>query len=142
MLLISPELAHLADVECFRAFAAVATPEFPSDEVELVLALLEIGIENPNIRVIAERFRGSRLEPLVTRFQASSLIAWEGGKPDQDALKTGFLGAWQLIEQRLSKARIDALLEKSRKGTLSEEDKALYRQLISSGASGSQASAR
>jgi len=142
MLLVSPELAQLADVERFRAFTSVATPEFPKDEVDLVLALLEIGIENPNVRAVAERFRGNRLESLIGRFQASSLIAWEGQELDQEALKADFLGAWQLIEQRLSKARIDALLEKSRRGTLSEEDKALYRRLIGNDAAGDQASAR
>ncbi len=142
MLLVSPELAALVDLERFRAFSEEAMRELSKDEVDLVLALLEIGRENPNVKAIAERFRGSRLEPLVGRFQAASLIAWEGREVDRDALKTDFLGAWQRIEQRLSKARIDALLEKSRTGNLSEEDKALYRQLVNSDTAGDRAMLR
>ena len=141
MLLVSPGLAGLADVERFRAFASVAAPEFSKDEVDLVLALLEIGIENPNVSAIAERFRGSSLERLIGRFQAASLDAWEGRELDQDALKADFLGAWHKIEQRLSRARIDALLEKSRKGDLSDEDKALYRELMGNNSASDRAPA-
>jgi DNA primase len=139
MLLVLPELALLADIERFRAFSSVAAPEFSKEEVDLVLALLEIGGESPNVRAIGERFRGSPLESLVGRYQAAGLIAWEGRELDRDALKADFLGAWHGIEQRLSKARIDALLEKSRQGNLTEEDKALYRQLISSDIASDQA---
>ncbi len=139
MLLALPELALLADIDRFRAFTSIAAPEFSKDEVDLVLALLEIGSESPNVRAIAERFRGSPLEALVGQYQVAGLIAWEGRELDRDALKADFLGAWRGIEQRLSKARIDALLEKSRTGNLTEEDKALYRQLISSGSTGDQA---
>ena len=141
MLLVSPGLARFADIERFRAFSGIAAPEFPKSEVDLVGELLEIGIESPNVQAVVERFRGKPLESLVGRFQASGLLAWEGREFDEAALKADFLGAWQWIEQRLSKARIDALLEKSRKGDLSEEDKALYRRLISNPA-GDQASAR
>ncbi|NIO39028.1 MAG: DNA primase [Burkholderiales bacterium] len=142
MLLVLPELALLADIERFKAFRVEAAAEFPKDELDLVLALLEIGSENPNVKAIAERFRGHGLEPLIGRFQAASLVAWEGRDLDRDALKADFVGAWGKIERLLSKARIDALLEKSRKGELSEQDKALYRQLMSSDFAGDQASPR
>jgi len=140
MLLVSPGLARLADIECFQAFSAIAAPEFPQNEVDLVAELLEIGVESPNVQALVERFRGNPLEPMVGRFQASGLLAREGQEFDEEALKADFLGAWSWIEQRLGKARIDALLEKSRKGQLSEEDKALYRSLISHSA-GNRASA-
>jgi DNA primase len=131
MLLVSPGLARQVDIERFRAFCDVAAAEYGKAEIEFVLALLEIGMENPNVQAVVERFRGSPLEPLVGRFQAAGLLAWEGSGFDEEALKADFLGAWQSIEQRLSKARIDALLEKSRTGDLSDEDKALYRRLVS-----------
>jgi hypothetical protein len=58
---------------------------------------------------------------------------------DREALRADFLGAWRGIEQRLSKARIDALLQKSRTGSLTNEDKALYRQLMRGGGTVDQA---
>jgi DNA primase len=141
MLLVSPALAQLADIERFREFSEIALPEFPQEEVDLVAQLLEIAADSPNVQAVVERFRGNPLESMVGRFQASGLLAREGEAFDEDALKADFLGAWNWIEQRLGKARIDALLEKSRKGQLSEEDKALYRRLISNSA-GDRAPAR
>ncbi len=132
MLLVSPGLARNVDIGRFRAFCDLAAADYAQAEIELVLALLEIGAENPNVQAVVERFRGSPLEPLVGRFQAAGLLAWEGSGCDDEALAVDFLGAWQSIEQRLSKARIDALLEKSRSGGLSDEDKALYRSLMRS----------
>jgi DNA primase len=134
MLLMSPGLARQVDIERFRTFCDVAAADYAKAEVEFVLALLEIGVENPNVQAVVERFRGSPLEPLVGRYQAAALLAWEGSGFDEEALKADFLGAWQSIEHRVSKARIDALLDKSRKGDLSDEDKALYRRLMSSSA--------
>jgi hypothetical protein len=134
MLLVSPGLARFVDIERFRAFAGIAVPEFTQNEVDLVAELLEMGVESPHVQVVVERFRGKPLESMVGRFQASGLLAWEGREPDEDALKKDFLSAWQSMEQRLSKSRIDALLEKSRKGSLSEEDKALYRSLMGNAA--------
>ncbi len=134
MLLVSPGLAQQVDIERFRAFCDITAADYAKAEIEFVLALLEIGVENPNVQAVVERFRGSPLEPLVGRFQAAGLLAWEGSGFDEDALKADFRGALQSIEQRLSKARIDTLLEKSRTGDLSDEDKALYRQLISNSA--------
>lgn len=131
MLLISPGLARQVDIKRFRTFCDTAAADYAKAEIEFVLALLEIGVENPNVQAVVERFRGSPLEPLVGRFQAAGLLAWEGSGFDEEALKADFLAAWQSIEQRLSKARIDALLDKSRQGDLSDEDKALYRQLVS-----------
>ncbi|KPK33801.1 MAG: hypothetical protein AMJ66_04830 [Betaproteobacteria bacterium SG8_40] len=134
MLLVSPGLARLADIERFRAFAGIAVPEFSRSEVDLVAELLEMGVDSPHVQAVVERFRGKPLESMVGRFQASGLLAWESRELDEDALKKAFLGAWQSIDQRLSKSRIDALLEKSRKGSLSEEDKALYRSLVGNAA--------
>ncbi len=140
MLLVSPGLARLADIERFRAFAGIAVPEFAQNEVDLVAELLEMGMDSPHVQAVVERFRGKPLEPMVGRFQASGLLAWEGREMDKDALEKAFVSAWQSIEQRLSKSRIDALLEKSRRGSLSEEDKALYRSLVGN-AAGDHASA-
>ncbi|UCD67326.1 MAG: DNA primase [Betaproteobacteria bacterium] len=139
MLLVLPELALLADIEQFRAFSSVAAPEFSQAEVDLVLALLEIGSDNPNVRAIGERFRGSPLESLVGSYQTAGVLAWKGRELDREALRADFLGAWRGIEQRLSKARIDALLQKSRTGSLTNEDKALYRQLMRGGGTVDQA---
>ena len=131
MLLVSPDLAKQIDIKRFRAFCEVAATDYAQAEMEFVDALLEICMQTPNVQAIVERFRGSGHEPLVGRFQAAGMLAWEGSGFDEEALKADFLGAWHSIEQRLGKARIDVLLEKSRTGKLSDEDKALYRRLVS-----------
>ena len=48
---------------------------------------------------------------LLTFLFVAGLLAWEGNGFDEEALKADFLAAWQSIEQRLSKARIEALLD-------------------------------
>ncbi len=131
MLLVSPALARQIDIGRFKEFCDIAAADYAAAEIEFVLQLLEIGVDNPNVQAVVERFRGSPHEPLVGRFQAAGLLAWEGNGFDEEALEADFLAAWQSIEQRLSKARIDELLDKSRQGELSDEDKALYRQLVS-----------
>lgn len=135
LLLVSPGLARQANADQFKMFAEIAARDFAREEVELVLALLEIGGDSPNVQSVVERFRGKPLESLVSRIQASGLVAWDGREDDENALKADFLGAWQAIEQGLSRARIDALLEKSRKSGLTDEDKALYRRLVAAAGS-------
>ena len=132
MLLVSPGLARLADIERFRQFARLAASEFPSDEIELVLGLLEMGRDNPNVQVVLERYRGTRLESLVGRFQATGMLAREGGEYEGTPLEKDFAGAWSKVEQYLNSAGQKALMSRASPKDLSEEDKERYRQLIKS----------
>ena len=132
ILLVSPGLARLADIERFCQFADVAAHEFSKDEIDLVLGLLEIGKDSPNVQGLVERFRGTHLESLVARFQAAALFAREGHENDEKALEEDFAGAWQKVEQYLNNAGLKALMAKGSPKDLSEEDKEKYRQLIRS----------
>jgi hypothetical protein len=132
ILLASPGLARLADVERFRQFADLAVSEFSKDEIELVLGLLEMGRDSPNVQVVLERYRGTRLESLVGRYQAAGMLAREGGEYEESALENDFAGAWSKVEQYLNNAGQTALMSKASPKDLSEEDKEKYRQLIKS----------
>jgi hypothetical protein len=68
------------------------------------------------------------LETLAQEIEAAS-IGWDERRLDEEALAADFLGAWRQVLERLRNARISALLEKSRRGGWSEEDKELYRRL-------------
>jgi len=132
MLLVSPGLARLADIERFRQFADLAASEFSKDEIELVLGLLEMGRDSPNVQAVLERYRGTRLESLVGRFQAAGMLAREGGEYEESALENDFAGAWGKVEQYLNNAGQTALMSRASPKDLSEEDKEKYRQLIKS----------
>ena len=132
MLLVSPALARLADIERFRQFSGLAASEFPREEIELVLGLLEMGKDGPNVQVVLERYRGTALEPLVGRFQASGMLARQDDENEGTTLETEFAGAWSKVEQYLNSAGQKALMSRASPKDLSEEDKEAYRQLIRS----------
>jgi hypothetical protein len=87
---------------------------------------------DPHVQAVAERFRGSPLEPLVQRCQAAGLLASANAVDDGDALEADFVGAWEKIELYLNKAGQAALMARGSPGDLSDEDKERYRQLIRS----------
>jgi len=132
MLLVSPGLARLADIERFRQFSGVAAAEFPNEEIELVLGLLEMGRDSPNVPVVLERYRGTRLEPLVGRFQASAMLERQDDEDESTSLEAEFAGAWSKVEQYLNSAGQKALMSKASPKDLSDEDKEKYRELIRS----------
>jgi DNA primase len=128
MLAFEPSLAQRVDPGSLSEFGDGLGHALPDPELELVRSLLELARERPRSRGVAEHFRGGPLETLAQEIEAAS-IGWDERRLDEEALAADFLGAWRQVLERLRNARISALLEKSRRGGWSEEDKELYRRL-------------
>jgi DNA primase len=128
MLAFEPALARQVDPELLGEFADTAHTQFPEQEFQLVRSLLTLLSERPGVRGIAEHFRGDPLQALAQEVEAAS-IGWQERRLDEAALAADFTGAWDQLLERLRKARVSALLEKSKHGGWSDEDKELYRRL-------------
>jgi DNA primase len=128
LLAFEPGLAGRVDSGLLSELADAAGTHLPEPEFQLVRSLLELARERPGIRGIAEHFRGGPLEALAQDVEAAT-IGWQERRLDADALAADFVGAWLQLLERLRKARISALLEKSKRAGWSEEDKDLFRRL-------------
>lgn len=128
MLAFRPELARLLEPRHLDAAAELASADLPAPELELLRGLIALGRERPDIRGIAEHFRGTPLESMAQQVEAASL-AWEERKLDPEALAADVAGAWDQLMERLRRARISALLEKASRTGWSAEDKELLRSL-------------
>jgi DNA primase len=128
MLAFEPGLARRLDPSLLAEFTDAAAVQVPDPELQLLCGLLELHRERPDLRGIAEHFRGGPLEALAHEVEAAS-VAWEERRLDTDALAADFIGAWRQILERQRNARISALLDKSRHGAWSDEDKELFRRL-------------
>ncbi len=135
MLLLRPALARIADPARLDEFADLAGFEFAAAEYELVVNLLALGRDCPDIKAVSEHFRGTALESLVKEVESGNL-EWREPIPDDEALEADFTGAWRRVIERLRKARINALLEKSKRAGWTAEEKELYRRLQQPSAAG------
>jgi DNA primase len=134
LLLLSPSLALSAEIPEIEEFADLAAVEFRAEEFEFFRELLEVCRANPDVRTVAEHFRGTPWAPVVQELETSGLV-WGAGEIEREALEIDFRGAWRQLIGRLGKARISELLEKSKRAGLSPEDKELFRRLQLRGAS-------
>ncbi len=128
MLAFEPALGRQIDPRLLSEFAEATGPGLSDPELELVRSLLELSREQSGARGIAEHFRDGPLETLAREVEAAS-IGWAERRLDGDALAADFAGAWRQLLERLRHARISALLEKSKRGAWSDEDKELFRRL-------------
>ena len=128
LLLLRPQLALLIEPAALEEFTDLILGEFQAEEFELFRGILALCRSDPDIRTLAEHFRGTPQEPLVQELEAAGLD-WAAGEIDSAALEADLQGAWQALIGRLSNARITALLEKSKRAGLNAEDKELFRRL-------------
>lgn len=77
---------------------------------------------------LGEAFRGTPYETAVRNAEAGAL-RWQERALEPSELESEFSGAWRQALDRIRRARITALLEKSRRQGLSAEDQAQYRLL-------------
>jgi hypothetical protein len=77
---------------------------------------------------LGEVFRGSPHETVVFNAEVGAL-RWQDRSLTEVELEAEFRGAWQQAIDRIRRARIAALLDKSRRQELSSEDQAQYRLL-------------
>ncbi len=111
------ELAHGADVAGIEQL-----------ELQALAAVLErIGPEGVAIN-LGEAFRGTPHESAVRAAEVGAL-RWQDRALQPAELEAEFIGAWQQAMDRIRRARIAALLEKSRRQELDAADQAQYRLL-------------
>jgi DNA primase len=128
LLLLSPSLALNAEIAALEEFADLAASEFRAEEFEFFRELLRLCRDNPDMRTVAEHFRDTPWAPLVQELETAGL-EWGAGELEREVLDIDFQGAWRQLIGRLGKARVRALLEKSKRAGLTPEDKELFRRL-------------
>ncbi len=97
-------------------------------ELQTLAAVLDlIGPDGATIN-LGEAFRGTPHEAAVRAAEAGAL-RWQDRSLQPAELEAEFTGAWQQAMDRIRRARIAALLEKSRRQELNAEDQAQYRFL-------------
>ncbi len=126
LLVVEPRLA--ARIQRSDLVAAVDVPGVEQMELQALSAVLEVlGAGDVPIN-LGEVFRGTAHETPVQQAEIGAL-GWQDRSLQPEELEAEFLGAWQQTVDKIRRARITALLEKSRRQGLSSEDQAQYRLL-------------
>jgi hypothetical protein len=125
MLAFRPALATKVDAGLLRENADMDS-DLPPAELAFLTRLFELCRARPDMRSIAESFRGDEFEEYARSTETGSL-RWEG--LDAEALEAEFADAWRRLSERFRHARIAALLEKSRQQGWTPEDKEQFRRL-------------
>ena len=127
MLVFRPLLGAKADPADLCAILDAPAAEIPPAELVLLSRLLELCRSRPDMRTMAEHFRGDELEAQVRETELNSL-KWEA--LDDDALLMEFETTWSRFRLLAKKAELDALKEKSRRAPLSEAEKLRLKELV------------
>lgn len=126
LLVLEPRLAAIISRGDLAQGAGV--PGVDQPELQALDAVLEaVGSGDARIN-LGEVFRGSAHEALVFNAEVGAL-RWQDRSLAAAELEAEFRGAWQQAIDRIRRARIAALLDKSRREELSSEDQAQYRLL-------------
>ena len=126
LLTFEPSLARLAvRGELAHGFGLDGIEQ---SELKALDQLLEVLAGGLNIVNLGEYFRGTRYESLLQSIEAG-MLHWQDRGLDAGQLEAEFTGAWQQLLDRIRRARISELLEKSRHQGWSPEDQAQYRLL-------------
>ena len=126
LLVVEPRLARL--IKRSDLAEAAGVPGVDQVELQALDAVLEvIGAGEVQVK-LGEVFRGSSHEGSVRQAEAGAL-RWQDRLLQPEELEAEFRGAWQQAVDRIRRARITVLLEKSRRQELSSEDQAQYRLL-------------
>ncbi len=126
LLLVDNTFAALAD----RTQLAQADGLAGVDQGELksLGQLLDALLQETRITSIGEFFRGADNADFYADIEAG-VLHWQERGLSADELKAEFLGAWRQLTELIRKARLAALVEKSRRQTWSPEDEAQFRLL-------------
>ena len=126
LLVVEPRLAGL--IKRSDLAEAAGVPGVDQAELQALDAVLEV-IGTGEVPVnLGEVFRGLPHETPVREAEAGAL-RWQDRSLQPEELEAEFRGAWQQAVDRIRRARITVLLEKSRRQELSSDDQAQYRLL-------------
>ncbi len=126
LLIVEPHLA--AQINRSDLAQAAGVPGIDQTDLQALDAVLEaVGTGDTKIN-LGEVFRDSPHEIPVRQAEAGAL-RWQDRSLTPAELEAEFRGAWQQAADRIRRACITALLEKSRRQGLSSADQAQYRLL-------------
>ncbi len=126
LVVVEPQLA--ARIKRSELAEAGEVPGVDQAELQTLDAVLEVIGSGESAINLGEVFRGSPLENSVREAEAGAL-RWQDRALLPAELESEFTGAWQQALDRIRRARIGALLEKSRHQELNSADQAQYRLL-------------
>ena len=126
LLVMEPRFAAL--IKRSDLAEAAGVPGVDQAELQVLDAVLDVVGSGENTINLGEVFRGSPHEAAVRQAEAGAL-RWQDGMLAQEEFEAEFRGAWQQAVDRIRRARIRVLLEKSQRQELSSEDQAQYRLL-------------
>jgi DNA primase len=126
LLVVEPRLASLVGGEDLAQ--ATEVPGLDRAELQALHAVLATIGRGDGVINLGEMFRGSPHEAVVRAAEAGAL-RWQDPSLKPEELEAEFLGAWHKALLQIRRARVTALLEKSRRQGLSPEDQAQYRLL-------------
>jgi DNA primase len=126
LLVLEPALARFADRAELGAGYGLAGIE--QAELKALGALLEALAAGAAIVNPGEYFRGTEQAALFAEAEAGAL-RWQERGLQPPEIEAEFVGAWRQLVERIRRARIAALLEKSQRQGWSAEDRAQYRLL-------------
>ncbi len=124
MLALKPSLAILAPAP--SQYEDVARQPFPV-EMEFLFRLVDLCLHQPDLRSIAEHFRGDAFEELAREIEAGS-FRWEHLDPAE--LEVEFCGAWQGLNEQARIARASLYSAKNLPPSqMTAEEKEMIRSL-------------
>ena len=104
------------------------TPGLDQADLQVLLAVVDaVNVGDARIN-LGEAFRDTPHEAAVRNAEAGAL-RWQERSLEPTELEAEFSGAWRQAQDRIRRARITSLLEKSRRQGLSAEDQTQYRLL-------------
>ena len=103
-------------------------PGLDQADLQVLLAVVDaVNVGDARIN-LGEAFRDTPHEAAVRNAEAGAL-RWQERSLEPTELEAEFSGAWRQAQDRIRRARITSLLEKSRRQGLSAEDQTQYRLL-------------
>lgn len=126
LLIVEPRFAAL--IKRSDLGEAVGVAGVDQIDVQALDAVLEV-VGNGEVMVnLGEVFRGSPHEPAVRQAEAGAL-RWQDRTLESGEFEAEFRGAWDQAMVLIRKARINALLEKSKRQGWNSDEQAQYRLL-------------
>ena len=124
MLVLKPSLAALAPPHSHYEGAG---SHLPPVETEFLFRLVDLCLSQPDLRNIAEHFRGDQFEGLAREVEVGSL-RWE--HLESAELEVEFSGAWQGLNEQARTARASLYSEKNLPPSqMTAEEKEMVRNL-------------
>ena len=126
LVICNPQLGSHIDLRELALGAGV--PAIDQADLQVLDAVVSAIASGAGAVSLGELFRGSPYENVLREAEAGAL-RWQDRALAAAELEAEFRGAWQQAIDRIRRARIAALLDKSRRQELSSEDQAQYRLL-------------